>query len=211
MEGMKLLSWNVNGLRSVHRNGYWTDFLTENPDVFLFQETKAEAEQLPAEVREVPGYFSFFSSSKLRKGYSGVATYTKREPKKVEYGMGIPRFDEEGRFIATHFDDFVLFNVYFPNAQRGQERLEYKLGFYDAFLSHIEKLRKKGIPVIFAGDVNTAHEEIDLARPKENEENTGFLPEERAWVDEVVRRGYIDTFRHFYPDKTGAYSYWDIQ
>jgi|TARA_Y100000310_G_scaffold344730_1_gene459117 exodeoxyribonuclease-3 len=208
---MKLLSWNVNGLRAVHRNGYWDDFLNKNADIFCFQETKAEPDQLPDDVREVPGYMSFFSSSKVRKGYSGVATYTRIEPKKVEYGMGIKQFDDEGRIVTTHFKDFVLLNVYFPNGGGGPHRLKYKLDFYDSFLDHIEKLRKDGNSIVFCGDVNTAHEEIDLARPKENEKNTGFLPEERAWIDEVVRVGYIDTFRHLYPDKDGAYSYWDMK
>jgi len=208
---VRLISWNVNGLRSVHKNGYWGDFLKEKADIFCLQETKAEAEQLPDEVRETPGYFSYFSSSKVRKGYSGVAVYTKIEPEKVEYGMGIRDFDQEGRLISAYFNDLVLFNIYFPNGGGGPHRLKYKLDFYDAFLKHIEKLRKGGQSIIFCGDVNTAHEEIDLARPKANEENTGFLPEERAWIDEVIRLGYIDTFRYFYPGKRDIYSYWDLQ
>ncbi len=208
---MKLISWNVNGLRSVHRGGYWKDFLKINPDIFCLQETKASPEQLPDDAREVPGYHSFFSSSKLRKGYSGVALYSKRKPDAVEYGMGIKKFDDEGRLVAAYFKEFVLFNVYFPNGGGGPERLRYKLDFYDAFLEHIEKLRKTGRAVIFCGDVNTAHEAIDLARPKENEHNTGFLPEERAWLDEVARLGYTDTFRYLYPRTEDAYSYWDMK
>jgi exodeoxyribonuclease-3 len=208
---MKLISWNVNGLRAVHRNGYWNDFLKGKPDIFCFQETKAHPDQLPDEVREVFGYHSYFSSSEVKKGYSGTAIYTKLEPESVDYGMGIKKFDEEGRIVATHFREFTLFNVYFPNGGGGPERLAYKLDFYDSFLDTIELLRKKGKPVIFCGDVNTAHEEIDLARPKENKENTGFLPEERAWVDELTRLGWIDTFRHFHPHETGAYSYWDMK
>jgi exodeoxyribonuclease-3 len=133
------------------------------------------------------------------------------EPDKVEYGIGVKRFDDEGRIIIGHYGDLVLLNVYFPNGGGGPERLKYKLEFYDAFLVYIEKLRKKDKKVIFCGDVNTAHEEIDLARPKENQENTGFLPEERSWIDELVYHGYIDTFRHFHPEKTGAYSYWDMK
>lgn len=209
---MKLISWNVNGLRSVHRNNYWKDFLKINADIFCLQETKASPEQLPQEVREVSGYYSYFSSSKIKKGYSGVATYSKIKPEKVEHGMGIKKFDDEGRIVTTYFKNFVLLNVYFPNGGGGSERLKYKFDFYDAFLEHAEILRRvQGKKIIFCGDVNTAHEEIDLARPKENEENTGFLPEERAWIDEVVRAGYIDTFRHFYSHKTGAYSYWDMK
>jgi len=211
MRIMQLLSWNVNGLRSVYRNGYWDAFLKTKPDIFCLQETKAEPDQLSPEVRDLGGYVSYFAFSKVRKGYSGVATYSKKKPEKVEYGMGIKKFDDEGRLITTYFGDLVLLNVYFPNGGGGPERLTYKLDFYDAFLEHIEKLRKEGHKIIFCGDVNTAHEEIDLARPKENEENTGFLPEERAWIDEVVRLGYIDTFRHFHPHRTGAYSYWDLK
>jgi len=208
---MKLISWNVNGLRAVYRNGYWENFLKTNPDIFCLQETKAEAEQLPEEVKESPGYESYFASSKVRKGYSGVGTYTKITPKKVEYGMGIKKFDQEGRLITTYFDDFVLFNVYFPNGGSGPERLAFKLDFYDAFLEHIEKIRKTGKSIIFCGDVNTAHEEIDLARPYENRDNTGFLPEEREWIDEIIRTGYVDIFRHLNPAKKDAYSYWDLK
>ena len=208
---MKLISWNVNGLRAVHRNGYWNDFLKENSDIFCLQETKAHPDQLPEEVREVDGYFSYFSSSEIKKGYSGVAIYTKVKPEKVEYGMGIKKFDEEGRIVAAYFKDFVLLNVYFPNGGQGPERLQYKFDFYDAFLKHIDKLKNKGHKIIFCGDVNTAHEEIDLARPKQNEDNTGFLPEEREWIDEVIRHGYIDTFRHFYPNKKDMYTYWDLK
>ena len=208
---MKILSWNVNGLRAVYRNGYWDTFLKTNPDIFCLQEIKASPEQLPSEVKEAPGYYSYLSSSKIIKGYSGVATFSKIKPDAVEYGMGIAKFDNEGRFLALHFKEFVLVNVYFPNGGRGPERLAYKMDFYDAFFEYVEQLRKKGHKIIFCGDVNTAHEEIDLARPKENEENTGFLPEERAWIDEVVSAGYIDTFRYFYPNKVDAYSYWDLK
>lgn len=125
--------------------------------------------------------------------------------------MGIKKFDDEGRLLVAHFKDFVLLNVYFPNGGGGPERLKYKLDFYDAFLNYVEKLKKGGENIIFCGDVNTAHEEIDLARPKENEQNTGFLPEERAWLDEVMAHGYVDIFRHFYPIKRGMYTYWDMK
>jgi exodeoxyribonuclease-3 len=207
---MKLVSWNVNGLRSLVKENYWEVFMKKmKPDVFGLQETKASPEQLSEEFTNVPGYSAFFSSSKVKKGYSGVALYSKIEPLSVIYGMGKPEFDDEGRLVGAEYEDFWLLNVYFPNGGQGPERLDYKLRFYDAFLSFCEKLRKEK-PVIFCGDVNTAHEEIDLARPKANEENTGFLPEERAWIDEVVDAGYVDTFRHFYPNKKEAYSYWDL-
>lgn len=214
MFDMKLVSWNVNGLRAVAKKGFLGYLYEASPDILGLQETKAQAEQLPEEVRNPKGYFSYFSHSKGRKGYSGVAIYTKEEPNKVEYGIGIPRFDDEGRILIGHYDDFVLLNVYFPNGGGGPERLQYKLDFYDAFLSFIEKLRKKEAgkrAIVFCGDVNTAHEAIDLARPKENEKNTGFLPEERAWLDTLVAHGWVDTFRRFFPEKEGAYSYWDMK
>ena len=208
---MKMMSWNVNGLRAVTKKGFVEWLYETSPDVLCLQEIKAEAEQLSEEARNPRGYFSYFSSCRIRKGYSGVALYSKIKPDLVEYGIGIKKFDDEGRIIIGHYGDLVLLNIYFPNGGGGAERLKYKLEFYDAFLLYVEKLRKKGKKVVFCGDVNTAHEEIDLARPKENEKNTGFLPEERAWVDELVYGGYIDSFRHFYPHKDGAYSYWDMK
>ena len=209
---MKLLSWNVNGLRAVHRKGDWDAFLATNPfDILFLQEIKAEEDQLPESVAKPKGLHAYFNSCKVKKGYSGVALYSKEKPEKVEYGIGIKRFDDEGRIIIGHFKDFVAIGVYFPNGGGGPVRLKYKLDFYDAFLEYVEKLRKDGKKVIFCGDVNTAHEEIDLARPKENEKNTGFLPEERAWLDEVVASGYVDSFRHFHPEKKDQYSYWDMK
>ncbi len=218
---MKILCWNTNGLRATHKNGYFLPlFKEQNPDILCLQETKAEPEQMPDEVRNPKGYFSYISYSKVKKGYSGVGIYSKTEPEKVEYGIGIQKFDDEGRIVIAYYKEFILLNIYFPNGGGGPERLAYKLEFYDEFLKFIESLRKngnpstgsgQGKPIIFCGDVNTAHEAIDLARPKENEENTGFLPEERAWLDEVVNAGYVDVFRQLYPDKKGAYTYWDMK
>ncbi|MFA5744616.1 MAG: exodeoxyribonuclease III [Candidatus Paceibacterota bacterium] len=208
---MKIVSWNVNGLRSLAKNDYWESFLKEaKPDIFCLQETKASPEQVPEALLSPAGFSSFFSSSQTKKGYSGVALYSKVEPLSVIYGMGIKEFDQEGRIIGAEYEDFWLLNVYFPNGGMGPERLDYKMRFYDAFLAFVEKLRKQK-PVIFCGDVNTAHEETDLARPKENEENTGFLPQERAWIDEVIQAGYIDSFRHFHPHTGDAYTYWDMK
>lgn len=206
---MKIISWNVNGLRAVHRKGNWADVFEHGPDILAIQETKASPEQLRKEVPEIPGYFTYFVSPSEKKGYSGVGLYTKEEPAKVELGLGIPEFDVEGRLIEAHYRDFVLLNVYFPNGGQGPHRVEYKLRFYDAFLERIERLREEGKSIVFCGDVNTAHEEIDLARPKENQNTTGFLPQERAWLDEVVAHGYVDSFRHLNPEKV-AYSYWDL-
>lgn len=208
---MKIISWNVNGLRAIHRKEKFLPLFHAHPDILCLQEVKAEADQLPDEVRNVPGYHSYFTHSKGRKGYSGVGVYTKIEPEKVEYGMGIPRFDDEGRMVVLYFKNVVLLNIYFPNGGGGAERLKYKLDFYDAFLDFIEKLRKQGKHIIFCGDVNTAHEAVDLARPKENEKNTGFLPEERAWLDEVIAHGYIDIFRAQHPHTREAYTYWDMK
>lgn len=206
---MKLVSWNVNGLRSVARNGYWIPFLKgTKPDIICLQEVKAEPDQLPDDVREVGGFSSFFSPCQVKKGYSGVALYSRVEPLSVIYGMGTKEFDEEGRLIGAEYDDFWLLNVYFPNGGRGPERLDFKLRYYEAFLAFCEGLRKSK-PVIFCGDVNTAHHPIDLARPKENQNTTGFLPIERKWIDEVVEAGYVDTFRHCHPKQADAYSYWD--
>ncbi|MCK9351346.1 MAG: exodeoxyribonuclease III [Candidatus Paceibacterota bacterium] len=209
---MKIISWNVNGLRAVHNKNLFLPFvLREKPDILCLQEIKAQALQLPAEIAVMPGYHAYFSSPKVKKGYSGVALYSKTEPEKVEYGIGIPRFDDEGRILIAYYPEFTLLNIYFPNGGSGEERLKYKLDFYDAFLLFIDKLKKGGQKIIFCGDINTAHEAIDLARPKQNENNTGFLPEERAWIDEVIAHGYSDIFRGQYPTKKDVYTFWDMK
>jgi len=209
---MKIISWNTNGLRATVKQGHFTPlFAFNNPDIVCFQETKCEPDQLDEKTRNLKGYYSYFSYSKLRKGYSGVAIYSKTEPEKVEYGLGIQKFDDEGRIVVAYYDKFVLINCYFPNAGVSPERLEYKLEFYDAFLKFINKLKEEGRNVIFTGDVNTAHNAIDLARPKANENNTGFLPIERAWLDSVVNNGFIDIFRSLNPDKKDVYTYWDMK
>lgn len=208
---MKIISWNVNGLRANVKKGGFDWLLSQKADIFCMQEIKAEADQLPPEVRAPKGYHAFFESSKTRKGYSGVAIYSKAEPLKVEFSVGNPELDQEGRMITAFYEDFVFINCYFPNGGGGPERLAYKLKFYDAFLEYINKLKKKGHEVIFCGDINTAHTEIDLARPKENVENTGFLPIERAWLDKVVKNNYFDVFRSLNPGKKDAYTYWDMK
>ena len=209
---MKIISWNTNGLRATVKQGNFIPlFAFNNPDIVCLQETKCEPDQLDEKTRNLNGYFSYFSYSKLRKGYSGVAIYSKVKPLKVEYGIGIKEFDDEGRILVAYYKDFILINCYFPNGGGGPERLKYKLEFYDAFLKFINILKKSGKNVIFTGDVNTAHTEIDLARPKENEENTGFLPIEREWLDEVVNNGWVDIFRNLYPNKKDIYTYWDMK
>ena len=206
---IKILSWNVNGIRAVHKKGFLDWLKAASPDILCLQETKAAPEQLSEDLIRPPGYFSYWHSSK-KKGYSGVAVYTKEEPLDSQTGMGIPRFDDEGRLIRLDFRNFTLFNVYFPNGKSGPERLQFKMDFYDAFLDHLEALRKQVPRLIFVGDVNTAHNEIDLARPKENSKVSGFLPIEREWMDKAVDRGYVDTFRNFYGDAV-HYSWWDLK
>lgn len=209
---MRIVTWNTNGLRATAKAGMIEPvFRGLKPDILCLQETKAEIEQLAEEVRNIPNYTSYFVSSRVKRGYSGVGVYTKHQPDKVEDGLGIPEFDDEGRTLVMYYEKSktVIINCYFPNGGGAPDRLDYKLRFYDAFLEFIEKKRKEGYSIIFTGDVNVAHEEIDLARPKENETHVGFLPEERAWMDEVIAHGYTDVFRHFYPTQTGAYTYWD--
>jgi exodeoxyribonuclease-3 len=211
---MKILSWNVNGLRAFSKKTdvhAWEWLVKQKADIFCLQETKSEIHQLPDAVRSLPGYFSYFNSSKTRKGYSGVAIYSKIEPNKVEYGLGVEEMDQEGRLIVAYFDDFVLLNCYFPNGGGGEVRLAYKLEFYKHFLAYIKKLRKKGFHVIFCGDVNTAHTEVDLARPKENEKNTGFLPIERKWIDDVIDSDFVDVWREMHPHAKDVYTYWDMK
>lgn len=205
---MRIVSWNTNGLRGTLKAGMWEPFLkATKADVICLQETKSEPEQLPKEFHE-NGWHSVYAWSKVKKGYSGTAILSKEKPLKVENGFGIKKFDDEGRTTIVYFKEFVLINCYFPNGGGGPVRLQYKLEFYDAFLKFVEKLKKKH-EVIFTGDINTAHTAIDLARPKENEQNTGFLPIERAWLDKVVKQKWTDVFRYFFPDKKDQYTYWD--
>jgi len=208
---MILVSWNVNGLRALAKKGGWDWFLNNQPDILCLQETKAHPDQLPEEIRNPLGYFAYFDHSKVKKGYSGVAIYSKIKAEKVVYGFGNEKYDQEGRFLEIHLPGFVLVNCYFPNGGGGEDRLKFKLEFYDLFLKHIEKLRKENKKIIFCGDVNTAHNEIDIARPKENEKNTGFLRIERDWLDKVVEKGYVDTFRALHPEKKDTYSWWDMK
>lgn len=208
---MRIISWNVNGLRAIVKKGGFDWLLNESPDIFCIQEVKAESKQLEPSICNPTEYLSYFDHSKLRKGYSGVAVYTKNKPNKVEYGLGIPEFDQEGRFLALFFENFVVLNVYFPNGGGGPDRLSFKLKYYDEFLKYVNSLKENGYEIVFCGDINTAHTPIDLARPKENEKNTGFLPIERAWLDKVVENGYIDVFRHFYPEAKDKYTYWDMK
>ena len=206
---MKILSWNVNGYRAVLKKDFAGFLAAHKPDILGLQEVKSCPDQLKPADTAFPGY-AFSWNCAERRGYSGVAAFYKKAPLAVTNGFGEARFDSEGRVIGLEYPQFHLLNVYFPNGGQGPERLKYKLEFYDAFLAHIEKLRKTGKAVLFCGDVNTAHREIDLARPKENEENSGFMPVERAWLDRITAAGWVDTFRSFHPEP-GQYSWWDYK
>jgi exodeoxyribonuclease-3 len=202
-----LYSWNVNGIRAAQKKGFLDWLHQTKPDLLCIQETKAHPGQLDEELRYPEGYHAYWAAAE-RKGYSGVALLSRVEPKSVQIGLGIEEYDREGRTIVADFDGFVLINAYFPNGGRDHSRVPFKLDFKEAFLRYANQLREAGRKVIFCGDINTAHREIDLARPKENENSTGFLPIERAWIDKVVEEGYLDSFRHLNPERTEAYSWW---
>ena len=176
-EHYNLISWNVNGLRAAVKKGFLDLLLEHRFDIVCVQETKVSQDKLPREVKNIQGYYNYFVSAE-QNGYSGVGTFSKNKPIKLEKGMGIEVFDREGRFLRTDYEDFVLLNIYFPNGKASQERLGYKMAFYDAFLDYANALKSEGKKLVICGDVNTAHKEIDLARPKQNEMISGFLPEE---------------------------------
>lgn len=204
---MRILCWNVNGIRAAWKKGLPDWFSAEAPDILCLQETKAQVDQLDHEIIHFEDYKSYWNAAE-KKGYSGVAIYTQPEPKRAQIGLDHTEFDKEGRVIELEFDQFILFNVYFPNGGRGPERVKYKLDFYDALFQRAQVLRKRQKNIIICGDYNTAHKEIDLARPKENEKTSGFLPEERAWIDKIVGMGYVDIFRKF-NQQPECYTYWD--
>jgi len=205
-----LLSWNVNGARAVYKKGF-VDWLAQaSPDILCLQETRAEEKELPGDMAQPAGYRRFWNPSIRKRGYSGTALLTKLEPLSVQFGLGVEKFDDEGRTVIARYPAFTLLNCYFPNGSRDLSRVPFKLAFYDAFLDKCEQLRARGQAVIFCGDVNTAHKEIDLAHPRENQGNTGFLPEERAWMDKLAQAGYVDTFRHLHPDLIGQYTWWSM-
>jgi exodeoxyribonuclease-3 len=202
-----LYSWNVNGLRAAARKGFLDWLYLVQPAVLGIQETKCRPGDLDPEVKRPDGYFSYFASAE-RQGYSGVALYTRVEPVDVRFGIGAPEYDREGRTIIAEFAEIVLFTAYFPNGSRDHSRVPFKMAYKRDFLEICNHYRRQGKAVIFCGDVNTAHNEIDLARPRQNSQTTGFLREERDWIDEIVAQGYVDTFRDCYPERGGAYSWW---
>ncbi|MBN1120177.1 MAG: exodeoxyribonuclease III [Anaerolineae bacterium] len=207
---LELYSWNVNGIRAAQNKGLLDWFNETQPDILGVQETKAHPDQLDEELRNPPGYFTYWAAAE-RKGYSGVGLYSKVEPKSVQIGLGIEDYDSEGRTIVAEYDDFVFITAYFPNGGRDHSRVPFKMQYKAAFLDFCNQLRADGKPVIFCGDVNTAHNPIDLARPKQNEKTTGFLPEERVWIDQIVEEGYVDIYRALNPDQEGAYSWWSYR
>ena len=203
---MKLISWNVNGIRACVGKGFLEYFHEADADIFCIQESKMQAGQLELELE---GYHQYWNYAK-KKGYSGTAVFTKKEPLSVAYGMGIEEHDNEGRVITLEFADFYLITVYTPNSQSELARLDYRMQWEDAFLSYLKKLEEKK-PVIVCGDMNVAHKEIDLKNPKTNRKNAGFTDEERAKFTQLLEHGFIDTFRYFYPNQEGIYSWWSYR
>lgn len=200
---MKFISWNVNGLRACMQKGFQDFFEQADADVFCLQETKLQAGQIDL---NLPGYFQYWNYAE-KKGYSGTALFTRQEPLKVTYGMGIEEHDHEGRVITAEFEEYYVVTVYTPNSQRELTRLKYRMRWEEDFLKYLKGLEKHK-PVIFCGDLNVAHQEIDLKNPKTNHENAGFTDDERECFGRLLENGFVDTFRHFYPDVTGAYSWW---
>ena len=200
---MKLISWNVNGLRAVMGKGFMDAFAALDADVFCLQETKLQQGQIDM---DLPGYEQYWNYAE-KKGYSGTAVFTRHKPLSVRYGIGVEEHDHEGRVITLDMGDFYLLTVYTPNAQRELTRLEYRMRWEDAFLAWLKKLETEK-PVVFCGDLNVAHKEIDLKNPRTNVNNAGFTPQEREKMTTLLDSGFIDTFRHFHPDQEGAYSWW---
>ena len=203
---MKLISWNVNGLRACVTKGFMDFFAEADADIFCIQESKLQEGQIQL---ELPGYYQYWNYAG-KKGYSGTAVFTRQEPLSVSYGIGIEEHDQEGRVITLEFGDFYLVTVYTPNSQNELARLSYRMEWEDAFLAYLKKLEEKK-PVIFCGDLNVAHREIDLKNPKTNRRNAGFTDEEREKFSRLLESGFIDTFRYFYPDQEGIYSWWSYR
>ena len=203
---MKLISWNVNGLRAIMGKNFMEFFTAADADIFCLQETKLQEGQIEM---DLPGYHQYWNYAE-KKGYSGTAIFTKQEPIDVRYGIDIEEHDKEGRVITLEFTDFYMVDVYTPNSQNELARLDYRMTWEDAFRDYLCELRKTK-PVIVTGDMNVAHEEIDLKNPKSNRRNAGFTDEERGKMTALLKSGFIDTFRYFYPDLTEVYSWWSYR
>lgn len=200
---LKLISWNVNGLRAQVRKGFLEKLEALDPDILCLQEIKLSEGQLELDLENYEEYYNYAE----RKGYSGTAIFTKKKPLSVTYGIGIPEHDQEGRVITMAFESFILVTCYTPNSKRGLERLDYRQVWEDAFLAYLKKLEEDK-PVVVCGDLNVAHNDIDLANPSSNHKNAGFTDEERAKFNQLLDNGFIDTFRYFHPDETEAYTWW---
>lgn len=211
MAALRLFSWNVNGIRSVHKKGFLPWFDATQPDVLCLQEVRAEPAQIDEAILAPLGYHAIWNPSRARKGYSGTGLLTRTMPEHVELGLGDERFDVEGRTIVADYGDWVLLSAYFPNGRDDLSRVPYKLEFYDLFLRRCDEFRAQGKHVVFCGDLNTSHREIDLARPQQNVRNTGFLPEEREAIDRMVEAGFVDVYRELHPDEEGAYTWWAMR
>ena len=203
---MKIYTWNVNGLRAIAKKGFFDFINNEKPDILCIQETKLQEEQIDDSIKNIEGYYTYFSFAE-KKGYSGVAIFSKIKPNNIQYGIGIYEFDSEGRILIAEYDDFTLLNIYFPNGKMSDERLDYKLRFYGAIMDYSKKLLDEGKKLIICGDYNTAHNEIDLKNPKSNEKSSGFLPIEREYMDKFLGKGFIDAYRYIYPEKI-EYTWW---
>ena len=209
MSGLKIISWNINGLRAIAKKNFTEWLAEESPDIVCVQEIKAMPEQVPENITKLESHKGYYFSAE-RKGYSGVAIFTKDIPQNVIFGLGSDKFDKEGRVISLEFDGFSVINSYHPNGRASIERFQYKMDFYDAFLGHCEGLRSQGKELVITGDVNTAHKPIDLKNPKANEKNSGFLPEEREWVENFIDHGYVDSFRAF-NKQPEQYTWWSYR
>lgn len=203
---MRFVSWNVNGIRACVQKGFLDFFQDVDADIFCIQESKMQEGQLEL---ELPGYYQYWNYAE-KKGYSGTAVFTKKEPLSVAYGIGVEEHDKEGRVITLEFEDYYVITVYTPNAQNELARLDYRMEWEDAFLSYLKGLEEKK-PVIFCGDLNVAHQEIDLKNPKTNRKNAGFTDEERGKFSDLLAAGFVDTFRYFYPDVENIYSWWSYR
>jgi exodeoxyribonuclease-3 len=204
---VKIVSWNVNGVRAIYKKNFAGWFKDENADILCIQETKADEGQFPKDLKEIDGY-NFYCSCARKKGYSGVAVWSKVKPVSISTSIRNEAFDGEGRVLRLDFKDFILFNIYFPNGGASPERLKYKLEFYDYLIGYFERFKNEKI--VICGDYNTAHRAIDLARPKENEKTSGFMPQERKKLDDIISIGFIDAFRYFNKDP-GNYTWWDYK